>query len=212
MKGPEAERVKVLLKRCLLDADDEVRDRAAFYLRGTVDTSNVWVWGVAEEKLLEYMQRGDFSNSFEWASVPKVSQEKEMEVEMKRKEVELVGAEPVVVEKIEVATSKIHEVESIRKLGAILNSSERVLITEQEEEYLVYCTKHTLERHVVFEYEIKNTLEEIVLENVIVEMVPPVDGLRPMFCVPAERCTTTEIGYVFAVFEKQELMPSGIKR
>ena len=73
--------VQVLLKRCLLDTDDEVRDRATFYLailrtsdmaiinEYILNTLKVSVIGL-ERVLDQYLENGDFANAFDIKQVP----------------------------------------------------------------------------------------------------------------------------------------------
>lgn len=51
---------------------------------------------------------------------------------------------------------------------ASYQSSEPVELTESETEYAVNVVKHIFDRHVVFQYNITNTIPEQLLENVMV--------------------------------------------
>jgi coatomer subunit gamma len=162
----ERERIRVLLKRCTLDTDDEVRDRATFYLRilsnGELATKYVkneerFVWSVLENKLLEYLERGVFDTCFDIQSVPKVSKDEEMSEQLKQKEklMEMatgtIAVAPAETKQEQDKGRKIGEIDQLKELGPVFKSSERVLMSEQEEEYVVSCVKHILDRFVIFE-------------------------------------------------------------
>ena len=51
-------------------------------------------------------------------------------------------------------------------LGPLFTSSQPVSLTESEAEYVVTCVKHLFEKHMVFHFTIKNTMEEEQLEQV----------------------------------------------
>eukprot|EP00771_Trimastix_marina_P003854 gnl/Trimastix_PCT/565.p1 GENE.gnl/Trimastix_PCT/565~~gnl/Trimastix_PCT/565.p1 ORF type:complete len:907 (+),score=336.02 gnl/Trimastix_PCT/565:364-2721(+) len=51
-------------------------------------------------------------------------------------------------------------------LGPLFTRREPVLLTERETEYVVSCTKHVFENHIVFQYEVHNTLTTQQLRDV----------------------------------------------
>lgn len=55
-------------------------------------------------------------------------------------------------------------------LGPIFKSSSPQQLTESETEYVVNCVKHVFANHVLFQFNCTNTLNEQVLENVVVKM------------------------------------------
>lgn len=56
-------------------------------------------------------------------------------------------------------------------LGPLFKSSEPVQLTEAETEYVVRCIKHTFARHMVFQFDCTNTLNDQLLQKVS-PMVP----------------------------------------
>ncbi|KAF8489753.1 hypothetical protein JB92DRAFT_3129313 [Gautieria morchelliformis] len=65
--------ISVLLSRCLDDVDDEVRDRAAMYLRFVFSLSAL------ESKLVSYVNDTDASKQpFDVSSIPKISRPKRL--------------------------------------------------------------------------------------------------------------------------------------
>lgn len=51
-------------------------------------------------------------------------------------------------------------------LGPLFKSSEPVQLTEAETEYVVRCIKHTFARHMVFQFDCTNTLNDQLLQKV----------------------------------------------
>jgi coatomer protein complex subunit gamma len=98
-KDPEVKRsVNVLLTRCLDDADDEVRDRAAFSLRlmkeddevavRFVKNESMYSLSTFEHKLVMYVTSDDkqvFSKAFDISTVPVVSHEQALAEERTKK-------------------------------------------------------------------------------------------------------------------------------
>jgi len=88
-------------------------------------------------------------------------------------------------------------VPEIKEFGPLLKSSGIVELTESETEYVVTAVKHLFREHVVLQYDIKNTLSDYVLTDVVMvcnasagedgdesssledEFVIPVDVLKP---------------------------------
>ena len=87
----------------------------------------------------------------------------------------------------------------------MLKSSAVVELTESETEYVVSVVKHIFKDHVVLQYDIKNTLESTVLDNVTVAATPSEDEeavLEEEFIIPAPRLKTNEPGIVYVAFRK----------
>ncbi len=59
-------------------------------------------------------------------------------------------------------TFSLHQVSLSQ--GPLFRSSKSVELTEAELEYLVSVTKHIFARHVVFQFTIRNTLQEVSTE------------------------------------------------
>lgn len=51
-------------------------------------------------------------------------------------------------------------------LGPLFKSSDPVQLTEAETEYVVRCIKHTFARHMVFQFDCTNTLNDQLLQKV----------------------------------------------
>lgn len=58
--------------------------------------------------------------------------------------------------------SWIIQVPELASLGRVFRSAAPVELTESETEYVVRCVKHMMDRHVVLDFSISNTIEEQV--------------------------------------------------
>jgi coatomer subunit gamma len=95
------------------------------------------------------------------------------------------------------------QIPEMRDFGGVLKSSPVVELTEAETEYVVTVVKHIFKEHIVLQYEIKNTLEATVLENVSVVATPAdEEDLEEVFILPAEKLATNEPGKVYVAFKK----------
>lgn len=58
---------------------------------------------------------------------------------------------------------EMYEIPELSSLGRVFRSTDAIELTESETEYVVACTKHVMERHVVLEFCITNTLPDQLL-------------------------------------------------
>ena len=94
----------------------------------------------------------------------------------------------------------------MKEFGPLLKSSPALELTEAETEYTVTVVKHIFTQHIVLQYDIKNTLDATVLENVSVLATPSEEeeeDLEEVFIIPADKLTTNEPGKVYVAFEKR---------
>uniref|UniRef100_A0A3Q2TQ59 Coatomer subunit gamma n=1 Tax=Fundulus heteroclitus TaxID=8078 RepID=A0A3Q2TQ59_FUNHE len=174
--------VLVLMQRCMMDSDDEVRDRATFYmnvlqqkqkaLNAAYIFNGLSVSIPGLEKSLHQYTLEPSEKPFDMKSVP-------------------LATTPITEQKTEiapVATSKLPEklgpsrqdiyqeqlaaIPEFQSLGPLFKSSEPVQLTEAETEYVVRCIKHTFARHMVFQFDCTNTLNDQLLQKVMVQMEP----------------------------------------
>lgn len=95
------------------------------------------------------------------------------------------------------------EIPEMKEFGSVLKSSPLIELTEAETEYVVTLVKHIFKEHIVFQYEVKNTLPDTVLENVSVVATPADDEeLEEVFIIQAEKLSTDEPGKVYVAFKK----------
>uniref|UniRef100_A0A5K3EIH4 Coatomer subunit gamma n=2 Tax=Mesocestoides corti TaxID=53468 RepID=A0A5K3EIH4_MESCO len=203
--------VLVLLERVMLDDDDEVRDRAAFYhhvlsssdrtlaKEYVLNDENRLNIQALERALLAYTQasRADLAKPFDLSSVP-VEEPPAAGIS----EVTAM-AESSTVGFFEAPSTAAHgagkgdekggaakdstaagapqrrqsrymeELEAIpelRALGPLFKSSMEVELTDPGTEYTVSCVIHTFRHHIVLQYEVTNTMEDQLLEDVYVEV------------------------------------------
>ncbi|EXJ77967.1 hypothetical protein A1O3_09126 [Capronia epimyces CBS 606.96] len=236
-KDPEVkESVRVLLKRCLDDTDDEVRDRAALNLRLMQEDDDIaerfikkdtmFSLSTFEHKLVIYVSADDksiFSQPFDLNSVPVVSQEQALAEERTKKlttatptlKAPSTGATkpkangfaetPSAAAAAQKYTQIFSRIPELAAYGPVLKSSDVVELTESETEYVVSSVKHIFKEHVVIQYDIKNTLDQTVLENVTVLTSPSEDeepSLEEEFIIPATALKTNEPGVVYVAFKK----------
>lgn len=181
--------IMVLLERSTLDSDDEVRDRAVYYLN-ILKTRQKNVYNncilnplqvslVGLEKALEQYLALE-SNSdvpFDMRTVPIAVQpvsDRESRgymngrtpsiTETKKKEEKTIASrQDVYAEQL----SSVPELSTL-KLGPLLTSSMPVELTESETEYVVQCVKHVYKRHIVLQFDLTNTCNDQILDNVTV--------------------------------------------
>lgn len=168
--------IRVLLSRCQLDDDDEVRDRAILY-SAVLDSAdrelinnfitNVQVPNlIMLEKALKDHLAVNPENTFNINSVPIIEEpqeEKEAPVQIDARKQTIVSLE-------EQYTDQLKIVPSIEKLGPLFKTCEGIDLTEAETEYRVRCVKHVFARHLILQFECLNTLSDQFLEKVHVRL------------------------------------------
>ncbi|XP_065829385.1 coatomer subunit gamma-2-like [Oscarella lobularis] len=180
----------VLLSRCLVDEDDEVRDRATFYKtvleqkekaltsQFILNSLNVSVVGL-ERALHQYVQEPASDVPFDLKTVPLAttllpgdSARGGMEAGAGAGAGGSAGKPtPVAASRQDVYAEQLGSVVEFGHLGPLFKSSPKpVELTESETEYVVQCVKHTFADHVVFQFDCTNTLNDQLLEDVWVQM------------------------------------------
>jgi coatomer protein complex subunit gamma len=79
-----------------------------------------------------------------------------------------VDTEDVVMKEVIDPAAAIYEIPELASLGRAFRSSPPVPLTESETEYVVQCTKHIFQSHVVLQFSVQNTIHEQRLDNVTV--------------------------------------------
>nr|XP_033782639.1 coatomer subunit gamma-1 isoform X2 [Geotrypetes seraphini] len=188
--------VLVLLRRCVMDDDNEVRDRATFYLsvleqKQKVLNASYILNGLTVsipglERALQQYTLEPSDKPFDLKSVPLAT----TSVTDQRAESKPIAAarkpEKLMASRQEIFQEQLASVPEFKDLGPLFKSSlEPVALTESETEYVIRCTKHTFTNHMVFQFDCTNTLNDQVLENVTVQM-EPTDGYEVVCCIPAK--------------------------
>ncbi|KAL6062840.1 Coatomer subunit gamma [Balamuthia mandrillaris] len=181
----------VLLQRCLHDNDDEVRDRATFYLtvleKDQALAQQLILDGLAvplenlEQGLKVYIKNPS-DTPFDISMVPTTPLEKEDEKPAASPE--LGSARRTIGEDYDEALNAIPH---FTKLGARFHSTKPAELTESETEYVVNCVKHIYANHIVFQFNCTNTLPDQLLEKVSVRMETTNPEFTPEFEIPAPK-------------------------
>ncbi|KAJ2006333.1 coatomer subunit gamma [Coemansia thaxteri] len=104
--------------------------------------------------------------------------------------------------------AQLAAIPALAALGAqpLVSSARAVALTEAETEYVVRCVKHVYEHHVVFQFDVTNTIAEQVLEQVEVAMEPADDdaaaALRPVVAVPIPELRFDAPASAYVAFER----------
>lgn len=203
--------IRVLLARCQLDDDDEVRDRAIYYSAildsGDIELINDYIINVPIpnpvllERALHHHLTSDLAltEPFNIATVPTIAEESQ---ESKEAPVEIETRAPAISREEQYA-DQLKVVPGIEKLGPIFKTCEGVDLTEPETEYRVQCVKHIFARHLILQFECLNTLSDQLLEKVSIRL-EPVPGYIILSEVPCEQLPYDKPGNVFYLLEFPE--------
>lgn len=95
----------------------------------------------------------------------------------------------------------------ISAFGSIVNTTKAVPLTEPEAEFVVTGIKHLFADHVVIQFNIRNTLTDVILDNVSVSCVPEESGdvtLEEQFTIPIDRLLPSAESSCYVAFKKPE--------
>lgn len=184
--------ILVLLQRCMLDTEDEVRDRSTYYhaLLSTGDTALIarcilnppmYSLSSLERALLTYLG-GDTATPFDSSCVP-TAPPPASAATLSSAASSITAAistgsdtNATPAQRNEERSISTHDkyveqlaaVPAFAGLGPLFKSSLPVELTESETEYVVRCVKHTFLGHIVLQLDCTNTLNDQLLENVSV--------------------------------------------
>ncbi|KAK8529917.1 hypothetical protein V6N12_060681 [Hibiscus sabdariffa] len=217
-------RIFVLLRRCLFDTDDEVRDRATLYLNtlggdgAVVETGadvKEFLFGSLDIPLVNLensLKNYEASEKpFDINSVPKeVKTQPLTEKKAPGKKPTGLGAPPPgppsTVDAYEKLLSSIPQ---FANFGKLFKSSAPVELTEAETEYAVNVVKHIFDGHVVFQYNCTNTVPEQLLENVTVIVdASEAEEFAEVASKPLRSLPYDSPGQTFVAFEKPDGVPA----
>ena len=204
--------IMTLLKRSLIDEDDETRDRAAISVRILEDAMAAFPYVAPPEDaeaedippdvpaqgdtaayvLLEGMPMSfeklersmtaymnapvsmDAADPITFEALPIVEDTaEEIAAAMSADgglDEEINGLEAAAPKKKEVVdpAAVVYAIPELASLGRAFRSSAPVMLTESETEYVVQCTKHIFQNHIVLQFSVQNTIEDQRLDNVTV--------------------------------------------
>ncbi|KAK7808198.1 hypothetical protein U0070_016923 [Myodes glareolus] len=208
--------ILVLLKRCVMDDDNEVRDRATFYLNVLEQKQKALNAGyilngltvsipglerALQQYTLEPSEKPFDLKSVPLATTPMAEQRPESTATATVKQPEKVAAT-----RQEIFQEQLAAVPEFQGLGPLFKSSpEPVALTESETEYVIRCTKHTFSDHLVFQFDCTNTLNDQTLENVTVQM-EPTEAYEVLSYVPARSLPYNQPGtcYTLVALPKED--------
>ena len=170
------ESVQELIRGCLTDESDEVRDRAVTALAA------LQAEPAEREKLLfhhlpmspkqlraslQTYQLRPSEGVLTYSNLPVVA-------EVSRKKEETSGQSIVAesgLESIpESSPNELYQIPAFAEYGCVIRSGQRTMLTEDETEYVVSVIRHVFASHVVLQFEVKNTIEGQVMTNVMVQL------------------------------------------
>ncbi|GAA0144196.1 vesicle coat protein [Lithospermum erythrorhizon] len=217
-------RIFVLLRRCLFDNDDEVRDRATLYLNtlggdGTVVETDKdvkeFLFGSLDVPLtnLETSLKNyePSEEPFDINSVPReVKSQPLTEKKTQGKKPTGLGAPPTgPTSTVDGYEKLLLSVPEFASFGKLFKSSAPVELTEAETEYAVNVVKHIFDNHVVFQYNITNTIPEQLLENVTVIVdASDAEEFGELVTKPLKSLPYDTPGQTYVAFEKPEGVPA----
>ncbi|KAH0617194.1 hypothetical protein JD844_029014 [Phrynosoma platyrhinos] len=184
--------VLVLLQRCMMDSDDEVRDRATFYLNvlqqrqlalnAAYIFNGLTVSIPGMEKALHQYTLEPSDKPFDMRSVPLAT----APIFEQKSEIALVASKPekLAPSRHDIFQEQLAAIPEFKNLGPLFKSSEPVQLTEAETEYFVRCIKHVFSNHIVFQ--------------VTVQMEPS-EAFDVLRCIPAPSLPYNQPGICYTL-------------
>ncbi|MCP9259049.1 Coatomer subunit gamma [Dirofilaria immitis] len=165
--------IQVLLKRCLLDTDDEVS-----------------VPGL-ERALEQYVTNGEYDKPFDLKIVP-ISALPLSVTEVKKPSLSVETISDKKKKKAsrqEIYAEQLAAIPEFANLGPLFKSSQPTALTDEVTEYSVVCVKHIFPQYIVLQFDCNNTLNDQLLENVYVELeqAPDAEEWMILHTVPLEK-------------------------
>jgi coatomer subunit gamma len=176
--------IVILLKRSLQDEDDEVRDRTAILVSSFEYGDGDLKYLLDETLPMSFMQLERSVRAFNahpigleskltLASLPIIEDSYVPTVlpavrAGSKKKASSTSTE-IVPETVDPA-SELYKLPEFSSLGRAFRSSAECALTENEMEYVVTCTKHIFETHVVLQFSILNTIDDQRLKNAFVKI------------------------------------------
>ncbi|XP_053622140.1 coatomer subunit gamma-like [Plodia interpunctella] len=198
--------ISVLLQRCQMDDEDEVRDRAIYYSAiletGDPQLINDYIVNVNKPNavLLEKALRDHLAthpdDPFDMNTVPTEEEPKEN----KEAIVEIEVKKPMQMSLEEIYAEQLSKIVGIERLGPVFKTNQPLDLTEAETEYRVRLLKHIYGRHVILQFECVNTLSDQLLEDVQVRLeCPPEYEVKSV--TPCPKLVYDKPGNVFVIVE-----------
>ncbi|NXE69798.1 COPG2 protein, partial [Calcarius ornatus] len=203
--------------RCMMDSDDEVRDRATFYLNvlqqrqlalnAAYIFNGLTVSVPGMEKALHQYTLEPSEKPFDMKTVPLAT----APILEQKAEIALVTSKPekVAPSRQDIFQEQLAAIPEFKGLGPLFKSSEAVQLTEAETEYFVRCIKHVFPAHIVFQFDCTNTLNDQLLERVTVQMEPS-EGYDVICCIPAPSLPYNQPGMCYTLVRIPQDDPTAV--
>ncbi|XP_023246783.1 coatomer subunit gamma isoform X2 [Copidosoma floridanum] len=209
--------ILVLLSRCQLDSDDEVRDRATYYCTILQQKSDPSILPLVQppqlslpslERALRNYVHSPMDEDFDISQIPPavVVEETAQEVlATVRPTQPRLTREESYMEKL----TQVPQLAAIIRDSTLFKSSPTIELTESETEYNVKCIKHFFSDFIILQFDCLNTLNDQKLQDVCVT----VDGqdVYDVVCeVPCPHLPYNEPGSTYTVLNFPEDVQSTI--
>lgn len=193
------------------------------------DADSMFSLPVLEHQLVMYVTsegRDTFSKAFDMSTVPVVTREQADAEDRTKKlttamptlkapgtgpkrptknDADGAAAAAAVTQKYAEQLQKIPE---IAAYGGVLKSSQVVELTESETEYVVTAIKHIFKENIVLQFNVKNTMPDIVLTDVSIVAAPvEAEGevaLEEDFIIPIPKLTSETPGTAYVAFKRTD--------
>ncbi|ETV71325.1 hypothetical protein H257_13452 [Aphanomyces astaci] len=199
LQVPElAPSLRTLLQRCLVDDDDEVRDRATLYLCLTEPAPESAIPFSVHQlatSLEQYALRPS-DGPITIYSLPHVEPDKTAAIpSAKMTTSALPPVDPA---------QELYKIAAFAALGPLFRSASPVELTEAETEYVVSVVKHVFQRHIVLEYVVRNTVPDQMLLDVTVnvELDDDVTCFAVHSTVPLKQLKYGDVGSTYVCLER----------
>uniref|UniRef100_A0A669BT14 Coatomer subunit gamma n=1 Tax=Oreochromis niloticus TaxID=8128 RepID=A0A669BT14_ORENI len=196
--------VLVLLQRCMMDSDDEVRDRATFYMNVLQQKQKAlnaaYIFNGKLHLLVCVFQDFLFPFLFLW---PLLLSQKIAPVATSKLPEKLAPSRQ------DIYQEQLAAIPEFQGLGPLFKSSEPVQLTEAETEYVVRCIKHTFAGHMVFQFDCTNTLNDQLLQKVLVQMEPS-EAYEVVQYVPAPSLPYSQPGSCYTLIRLPDDDPTAV--
>uniref|UniRef100_A0A668AXG4 Coatomer subunit gamma n=1 Tax=Myripristis murdjan TaxID=586833 RepID=A0A668AXG4_9TELE len=199
---------------CMMDSDDEVRDRATFYmnvlqqkqkaLNAAYIFNGLSVSIPGLEKSLHQYTLEPSEKPFDMKTVPlattPITEQKTGTVKLPEK---------LAPSRQDIYQEQLASIPEFQGLGPLFKSSEPVQLTEAETEYVVRCIKHTFTRHMVFQFDCTNTLNDQLLQKVVVQMEPS-EAYEVLHYIPAPSLPYSQPGSCYSLVRLPDDDPTAV--
>ncbi|XP_058801451.1 coatomer subunit gamma [Phymastichus coffea] len=209
--------ILVLLSRCQLDSDDEVRDRATYYCTILQQNADPTILPLVQppqlsipslERALRNYVTSSMDEDFDISLIPpaQVIEEPTPEVTAAvRPQQQRLTREESYMEKL----TQVPQLAAIIGDSILFKSSTIIELTESETEYYVKCIKHCFTDFLILQFDCVNTLDDQFLEDVRVE-IETQDTYTLVCEVPCPKLPYNEPGTCYTVLKFPEDLQSTV--